>query len=72
MVLPNSSIERYHFYLACLRSIIDSQKSIGTEFARQVHTLGEAKNIFIGIVKSNKDKQAKRDIYGRNYSWSEL
>ena len=29
MVLPKNPIDRYHYYLACLRSIIDNEKSLG-------------------------------------------
>ena len=35
MIVPKSPIERYNFYLACLRSLIESEKALGGEFARQ-------------------------------------
>ena len=32
--VPENEIERYHFYMACLQSLIDQEKALGGEFAR--------------------------------------
>ena len=34
VVLPQNEFERYHFYMGCLRSVIDQEKQLGGGFSK--------------------------------------
>ena len=71
---PETQIERYSYYLACLNSLIDNEKQLGGEFSKQCQELSEAKQAFLKLVKSIKDDESARGISstGRIFTWHEL
>lgn len=65
-----SAIEKYHFYISSLRSLIEQEKILGGDCARLKHFTHDLKQSFIALVKSIKDKET--GVSGRVYSWHEL
>lgn len=41
--IPESSVEKYNYYLGCLKSLIDHEKTLGSDFTKQSGVLSDLK-----------------------------
>ncbi|TNV84051.1 hypothetical protein FGO68_gene12154 [Halteria grandinella] len=72
VVLPQNELERFHFYMGCLRSVIDQEKALGGNFSKLSLTLTDLTHKFLSSVKQQRDADALKNGSGRVFSWHEL
>lgn len=70
--IPESSIEKYNYYLSCLKSLIDHEKTLGSTFTKNLGPLMDLKQEFIALIKGIKDEESIKSHTYRIYSWHEL
>ena len=57
MMVPETQNELYHYYLQCLKQIIDHERFLGKDFGDLTELMRDTKQVFLAFVKGVKDDE---------------